>query len=92
MLALASPSAILWFAAVGGSVIAAHAAQTAALAPFLCGFFLAGVCWTLLIAAFTGLAHRRLSGNFVRWLALLSALLFAYFSVAVFVSGYREFL
>jgi len=91
-LALSSPTAILWFAAVGGSVIAAHAAGTKALLPFLSGFFAAGLCWTLLIATLTGYAHRRLSGTFIRALAFTSALLFCYFAVVVFLNGYREFL
>lgn len=91
VLALSSPTAILWFAAVGGSVIAAHAAGKAALMPFLIGFFAAGVCWTLLLATLTGYAHRRLSSRFVRGLSLASAILFCYFAVIVFVSGYREF-
>jgi len=91
VLALSSPTAILWFAAVGGSVIAAHATGTAALMPFLSGFFTAGVSWTLLIATLTGYAHRRLSSRFIRGLALASAILFCYFAVVVFVSGYREF-
>jgi L-lysine exporter family protein LysE/ArgO len=91
MLALSSPTAILWFAAVGGSVIAAHATGTAALLPFLSGFLAAGVCWTLLIAALAGYAHRRLSTRFVRGLSLFSALLFCYFAVVVFLHGYREF-
>jgi L-lysine exporter family protein LysE/ArgO len=91
VLALSSPTAILWFAAVGGSIIAAHATGTAALMPFLSGFFAAGVSWTLLIATLTGYAHRRLSSRFIRGLALASAILFCYFAVVVFVSGYREF-
>lgn len=91
MLALSSPSAILWFAAVGGSVIAAHAHDTAALVPFLLGFFAAGACWSLFMALVSGYAHRRLSGSFVRALALVSAILFAYFALVVFVRGYREF-
>jgi L-lysine exporter family protein LysE/ArgO len=92
MLALSSPSAILWFAAVGGSVIAAHASAGAALLAFLFGFFFAGVCWTVLIATLTGYAHRRLSSRFIRGLSLASAILFCYFAVVVFVNGYREFL
>jgi L-lysine exporter family protein LysE/ArgO len=92
MLALSSPTAILWFAAVGGSVIAAHASDTAALLPFLGGFLAAGLLWTVLIAALTGYAHRRLSSGFIRLLALTSALLFCYFAVVVFMNGYREFL
>ncbi len=90
MLALSSPTSILWFAAVGGSVIAAHA--TAALLPFLSGFFFAGICWTILIATLTGYAHRRLSTGFIRGLSLASAILFCYFAVVVFVNGYREFI
>jgi L-lysine exporter family protein LysE/ArgO len=91
LLALSSPTSILWFAAVGGSVIAAHAAS-AALMPFLSGFFFAGVCWTMMIATLTGYAHRRLSTRFVRGLSLVSAILFCYFAVIVFVNGYREFI
>ena len=91
MLALSSPTSILWFAAVGGSVIATHAAS-AALMPFLSGFFFAGVCWTIMIATLTGYAHRRLSTRFVRGLSLVSAILFCYFAVIVFVNGYREFI
>jgi len=91
MLALSSPTAILWFAAVGGSVIAAHAAGRAALLPFLSGFLAAGVSWSLVIAMLTGYAHRRLSSTFVRGLALASAILFCYFAIAVFMHGYREF-
>jgi L-lysine exporter family protein LysE/ArgO len=91
MLALSSPTAILWFAAVGGSVIAAHASDRSALWPFFAGFFAAGVLWTIALAALTGYAHRRLSANFTRVLALLSAGLFAYFALVVFVGGYKEF-
>jgi L-lysine exporter family protein LysE/ArgO len=91
VLALSSPSAILWFAAIGGSVIAAHAHERAALLPFLTGFFVAGVCWSVLMAIIAGYAHRRLGGRLVRALALASALLFAYFAIVVFVNGYREF-
>jgi L-lysine exporter family protein LysE/ArgO len=92
MLALSSPTSILWFAAVGGSVIAAHATGAAALLPYLSGFLVAGVCWTILIATLTGYAHRRLSTRFIRGLSLASAILFCYFAVVVFVNGYREFI
>lgn len=94
MLALGSPSGVLWFAAVGGSVIAAQAAgaaRGAALLPFFAGFFAAGTLWTLLLAAVAGYAHRRLGSGLVRALSLLSAALFAYFAAGVLASGYREF-
>jgi L-lysine exporter family protein LysE/ArgO len=91
MLALSSPSSILWFAVVGGSVIAAHAASPHALLPFFSGFFAAGMLWTLMIAALAGYAHRRLGPRFVRALSLLSVLLFVYFAFSIFSQGYREF-
>ena len=69
-----------------------RARRSAALLPFLSGFFFAGVCWTILIATLTGYAHRRLSTSFVRGLSLASAILFCYFAVVVFVNGYREFI
>ncbi len=90
-LALASPSAILWFAAVGGSVIAAHATGGGAWVPFFGGFALAGVLWSTFLAFLTGFARRRLDARFVRALALVSAALFCYFALRVFASGYREF-
>jgi len=91
LLALASPSAILWFAAVGGSVIAAHAADARALAPFMLGFAVAGVAWSGLIALSIGRARHLVGSRVLRATALASAALFAYFALDVFVRGYREF-
>jgi L-lysine exporter family protein LysE/ArgO len=91
VLALASPSAILWFAAVGGSVIAAHADDARALAPFMIGFAVAGVAWSALIALSIGRARHVAGPGVLRAAAVGSALLFAYFAVDVFVRGYREF-
>jgi L-lysine exporter family protein LysE/ArgO len=76
---------------VGGSVIAAHAESRYALLPFFGGFFVAGALWTFMIAAITGYAHRRLGPGFVRALSLMSALLFGYFAITVFIHGYGEF-
>lgn len=92
LLALGSPSAILWFAAVGGSVIATHAGRTEAMLPFFGGFLLAGAAWSVLIAALAGYARARLDARWVRAFALLSALLFAYLATTVFVTGWREFI
>lgn len=89
LLALASPSAILWFAAVGGSLIAASItdADPGAVAMFYGGFFLQGLAWSLgvaMIAAFTG---RALGPQLVRAAAIASGALFAWFAVRVFMSG-----
>lgn len=89
-LALASPTSILWFAAVGGSVIAELGGTRVDLLPFAAGFFTAGLAWSLgLSVAAATLRHvggRRLS----RALAFLSALLFIYFAVMVFLRGLAE--
>src|SRR6202020_1560939 len=47
-LALASPTAILWFAAVGGSVIASFGRGSTSLWAFGAGFAAAGVAWAVL--------------------------------------------
>jgi L-lysine exporter family protein LysE/ArgO len=89
-LALASPTAILWFAAVGGSVIAASGGGggRAALLPFAGGFFAAGIAWSALLAG-AAAALQRIGGQKVaRALALVSALLFLYFAAVVFVRGW----
>lgn len=87
-LALSSPSAILWFASVGGAVLAAHAGDRAALLPFLLGFFCAGLAWSLAVAV--ARARHALGEGAVRWLHLASTLLFVILAVQVFGHGYRE--
>jgi L-lysine exporter family protein LysE/ArgO len=93
-LALASPTAILWFAAVGGEIIASSvgAGQRRALVPFVAGFFAAGVVWSLALAL-TAAALGRVGGRrVVRALSAASAVLFAYFAAVVFRDGWRALL
>jgi L-lysine exporter family protein LysE/ArgO len=90
-LALASPSGILWFAAVGGSVIAASGNDRQSLWQFTGGFFVAGIVWSALFAyGIAGLT--RVAGQAVsRYVSLASGVLFIYFAVVVFVQGVRSF-
>lgn len=88
-LALASPSAILWFAAVGGSVIATYGGSRAAVVPFLAGFWTAGVLWSAALAYGAGALRRTLGRRLVQALALASAALFVFFAVRVFLDGLR---
>ena len=92
VLALASPSAILWFAAAGGSLIAATATTPGAFAIFLAGFLLASILWSFVLAGVVSRTHHVFGRGGQRLLALVSALLFAYFAVEVMVRGYREFI
>ena len=91
LLALSSPSAMLWFAAVGGALIAKSGATTAATAAlFLGGFFLGGLAWTVSICGLASHGRKRAGAGLLRACHVLSALLFAYFSYAVIVGGYRD--
>ncbi|HVX94421.1 MAG TPA: LysE family transporter [Polyangia bacterium] len=93
-LALASPTAILWFAAVGGEIIASSvgAGQRRALVPFVAGFFAAGVVWSLALALAAAALGRVGGRRVVRALSAASAVLFAYFAVVVFRDGWRALL
>lgn len=84
-LAVASPTGILWFAAVGGSVIASFG-RGASLWSFAAGFAAAGIAWTA-VFAFAAARLRTFGSGLVRALSLVSALLFLYFAVRVMLDG-----
>jgi L-lysine exporter family protein LysE/ArgO len=91
LLAVSSPSAILWFAAVGGALIAkAGATSAGSAATFLSGFFLGGLGWTLFLCALASHGRKRAGTGLLRACHVLSALLFAWFSYSVIVHGYRD--
>jgi L-lysine exporter family protein LysE/ArgO len=89
-LALASPTALLWFAAVGGSVIAASGGDRAQVIPFAGGFFAAGVAWSASLAGAAALLKGVGGPKVARGLAAISALLFLYFAGVVFVRGLTD--
>lgn len=88
-LALSSPSAILWFATVGGAVIATTASGSREAAIwFFTGFFLSGLAWSLVVAV--AASHgRRFGPRFERAFAIASAVIFAVLAINVFLDGYR---
>lgn len=91
LLALSSPSAILWFAAVGGAIIARQGADLTKASLFLSGFFAAGVCWSVALCAVAWQGGRMIGERLMKYTYIASALIFAYFAVYVVVSGYMEF-
>lgn len=92
-LAMSSPTAILWFAAVGGALISRMSSSgTAASGWFLSGFFLAGVTWTAVLCAMGSVGGRMLGAKMLRWSYIASAVIFCYFAGYVILSGYREFI
>ena len=91
LLAVSSPSAILWFAAVGGALIAkAGATSTVSASVFLLGFFCGGLGWTIFICTLASHGRKRAGTRLLRACHVLSAVLFAYFSYSVIVDGYRD--
>ncbi|MBV4535025.1 LysE family translocator [Pseudomonas urmiensis] len=92
-LAMSSPSAILWFAAVGGVLISRSGAGSMLDAGlFLSGFFAAGLLWCVSLCGIASHGGRLLGDRLLTWSYLLSAAIFCYFAVYVIVSGYREFI
>jgi L-lysine exporter family protein LysE/ArgO len=91
LLAVSSPSAILWFAAVGGALIAkAGATGPASASVFLIGFFSGGLVWTLFICTLASHGRKRAGTTLLRACHVLSAVLFAYFAYSVIVNGYHD--
>ncbi len=90
-LAIASPSSLIWFAAVGGALIArATSSEPGSIAAFLGGFFWAGLIWSAGIAFAFGRMHRRAGRGFAFWTHLASALLFAVLAGVVIADGLRH--
>lgn len=90
-LALSSPTSILWFATVGGSIIASnHYQDKFALAFFFSGFFMAGLIWSMSISLISSHGGK-LGKTFSQTVSIISAILFLYFAVDIFLKGYKEF-
>ncbi|BAO85752.1 LysE family translocator [Caballeronia cordobensis] len=91
LLAVSSPSAILWFAAVGGALIAkAGATSPISASVFLAGFFAGGLGWTLFVCTLASHGRKRAGTQLLRACHVMSAVLFAYFAYSVIVNGYRD--
>ncbi|NIE64642.1 LysE family transporter [Burkholderia sp. Ax-1719] len=90
LLALSSPSAIVWFAAVGGSLIAQSGVSGwQATGSFLGGFFAAGVVWTVAVCFVARQGGKRFGARGLSFCYFASAALFAFFAFQVVTSGYR---
>lgn len=82
VLSLTSPTSILWFAAVGGSLIAQNGAQSKIeLLVLFSGFFCGGFSWCLFLTGLSAHGGRRLGDHFRRYCNAISALLFLYFAI-----------
>ncbi|HCB1333940.1 TPA: LysE family transporter [Klebsiella variicola subsp. variicola] len=93
VLAMSSPTAILWFATVGGALISRMGQHSVtATSWFLSGFFIAGMFWTCALCLVGSFGGRLLGQRLLKYSYIASALIFSYFALYVIVSGYREFM
>jgi L-lysine exporter family protein LysE/ArgO len=92
-MALASPTSLLWFAAVGGALIAQSTDGSALMnGVFLGGFFAGGLAWSTFIAVLAGRGRHLIGHRLALYCNLCSAVLFGYFALEVIVHGYRTLL
>lgn len=92
-LAMSSPTAILWFAAVGGAIISSSGDkgfESALL--FLTGFFMAGVLFAGVLCFIASQGGRVLGEKLLKYSCFASSAIFAYFSGYVIITGYSELL
>ncbi|WP_293763380.1 LysE family transporter [uncultured Aquitalea sp.] len=93
LMALASPSSLLWFAAVGGSVIAQSTDGSALSAGvFLTGFFLGGAAWSSFLALLASHGQKLVGHQLLLYCNAASAALFAWLAFGVIVHGYQTLL
>ncbi|WP_199104286.1 LysE family translocator [Aquitalea sp. ASV11] len=93
LMALASPSSLLWFAAVGGSIIAQSTDGSSLSASiFLSGFFLGGVVWSSFLAWLASHGQKLVGHRLLLYCNAASAALFAYLALGVIVNGYQTLL
>ena len=90
ILALSSPTAILWYFTIGGSIIATLTLQNnLELIFFLAGFGTASVLWSMLISWAGHKSGVVFNGRSRKILSLISAFLFFVLAIIVFIKGYR---
>ncbi|MEG3132328.1 LysE family transporter [Rouxiella sp. T17] len=93
VLAMSSPTAILWFATVGGALISRMGQHSVtATSWFLSGFFIAGMFWTCVLCLVGSFGGKLLGQRLLKYSYIASALIFSYFALYVIVSGYRDFM
>jgi L-lysine exporter family protein LysE/ArgO len=92
LLSLSSPTSILWFATIGGSIIATSPLHSRAnLAYFYSGFFLASVIWAFFLA-YIGYRGGKNSTPYLHKIILfISTIVFLILAIYVFMQGYHTF-
>ncbi len=89
-LALSSPTAILWFVTIGGSVIASQSIYTRFdLLYFFGGFFTSSVTWSFMLAYVSYKGGQLMRNQIKRLFSILSTIIFLVLAIYVFLEGYK---
>jgi len=92
VLVVSSPTGLVWFATVAGSVVssAIGKATDQSLWPFIFGFVLVSVVWGAVLAYVSSVGGKMMGNNLMRLFSFISACLFVYFAIYVFTHGIRN--
>jgi L-lysine exporter family protein LysE/ArgO len=91
LLALSSPTSIIWFASVGAGLIAGQSYETnLSYVYFFSGFFLAGLFWSFSLASFFALTRKSLSIKQKKRISLISIFLLSVLLLITIIKGYSS--
>ncbi|MHA6252523.1 LysE family translocator [Oceanobacillus sp. CAU 1775] len=89
ILVVSSPTGLIWFATVAGSVVssAIGSSEGQSVLPFIIGFVLISAVWGAVLAYISSVGGRLMGNKMIRIFSLVSGLLFLYFAYFVFTNG-----
>jgi L-lysine exporter family protein LysE/ArgO len=88
-LALSSPSVILWYATIGGGLIASQRIRGQFdTAMFLFGFFSASLVWSFTLAFISYKGGQIMKNQIKKLVSIISAIVFLILAVYIFINGY----
>jgi len=91
VLALSSPTAILWFASIGGSVMAAQSFHNRfELIYFFGGFTCSSIVWSFMLAFVSYHGGQLMKTQIKKIFSILSAFIFLGLAIYVFLDGYKK--
>jgi L-lysine exporter family protein LysE/ArgO len=91
LLALSSPTAILWFASIGGSVMASQSFHNRFdLMYFFGGFIFSSLAWSFMLAFVSYHGGQLMKSQIKKIFSILSAVIFLGLAIYVFVDGYKK--
>lgn len=94
VLVISSPTGLVWFATVAGSVVSSAIgdASNQSLLPFIFGFVTVSVMWGAILAYVSSLGGKIMGRKMMRLFSFISGVLFLYFAIYVFTNGIENIL